>query len=130
MEMPGAEEGAMPGGREGGPREDQILWGEGWPRSLGCGLARLVSTAPGGAGKSPGSTRAPLLSAGPEAGRGEASASPEVSNLGRRRLGVLGRGDTRGGGGKFVLGGKKDKKWRKPGSGGSEGGRVFPVQLH
>lgn len=81
-------------------------------------------------GSHPVSTRVPLLAAGLEAGRGEASASPEVSNLGRRRPGVLGRGDMRGGGGKFVLERKKDKKWRKPGSGGSEEGRVFSVQLH
>lgn len=41
MEMPGAEEGAMPGGREAGAREDQPRRGGGWPRSQGRGLGPL-----------------------------------------------------------------------------------------
>ena len=106
--------------RGGGGRDAwrQGSGGPGGPAPAGRGVASAPGTRPGPSwyrrlleapGSHPVSTRVPLLAAGLEAGRGEASASPEVSNLGRRRPGVLGRGDTRGGGGKFVLEGKKIK---------------------
>lgn len=93
MEMPGTEEGAMPGGREGRAREDQTRRGGGWPRSQGRGLGPLGID---GSGKSPG-FRCSL--------RGRRRGGERRPRAQRFQTWVLGRGDARGGGGQFVLGG-------------------------
>ena len=127
MEMPGVKEDAMPEAGKGGA---------GRTSPGGVGMTSVTGTRPGTllhrpCPKAPGNylvfIHAPLLSAGLDAGRREASANPEVPDLGCRRPGVVGRRDTQGGGGKFVLG--KKIKWRKLESVRSEGGRVFAVPL-
>lgn len=124
MEMPGAKEDAMPEAGKGG-WEDQPWRGGGDLGYRDAARAPFASTVPEGTGKLPcfHPRSAPLCGAG----RGEASANPEVPDLGCRRPGVVGRRDTQSGGGKFVLG--KKIKWRKLESVRFEGGRVFAVPL-